>query len=233
MKSVDVCLTHQQLENYDHREKVVVVIDVLRATSTMNTLLFNGVNSVTPVETLEECMSLRNEGFIIMAERMGKKVNGFDYGNSPSKISRENFEGREVAIATSNGTKAIVKTKGSHITIIGSFLNIGSISEYINSKDKDTILLCSGWKGSTNLEDTLCAGAVISKLSNHEIISDSGYIAKKLFKKSGSDILTTMKESSHAKRLSGYDNNIDIEFCSQIDSQPIISVFEEGKLKLL
>ena len=91
MKSVDVCLTHQQLENYDHREKVVVVIDVLRATSTMNTLLFNGVNSVTPVETLKECMSLRDEGFIIMAERMGKKVDGFDYGNSPSKISRENF----------------------------------------------------------------------------------------------------------------------------------------------
>ena len=81
MNSVDVCLTHQQLENYQHHDKNVVVIDVLRATSTINTILFSGAKSVKPVESLEECMKLKEDGYIVMAERMGKKVEGFDYGN--------------------------------------------------------------------------------------------------------------------------------------------------------
>ena len=89
MNSVEVCLTHQQLENYQHIDKNVIVIDVLRATSTINTILFSGAKSVKPVESLEECMKLRDKGYIIMAERMGKKVEGFDYGNSPTKIKRD------------------------------------------------------------------------------------------------------------------------------------------------
>ena len=86
MSSIEICLTHEQLENYQHKDKNVVVIDVLRATSTINTILFSGAKSVMPVETLDECMKLRDQGYIIMAERMGKKVEGFDFGNSPTKI---------------------------------------------------------------------------------------------------------------------------------------------------
>ena len=88
MKSIDVCLTHDQLNNYNHIGKVVVIIDVLRATSTINTILYHGAKLVKPVKTLEECKKLKDENYIIMAERMGKKVEGFDYGNSPTKINR-------------------------------------------------------------------------------------------------------------------------------------------------
>ena len=97
MISIEVCLTHQQLENYQHQDKNVVVIDVLRATSTINTILFSGAKSVKPVESLEECMKLKEDGYIVMAERMGKKVEGFDFGNSPSKIKRELFGGAQVS----------------------------------------------------------------------------------------------------------------------------------------
>ena len=169
MSSVDVCLTHQQLENYQHHDKNVVVIDVLRATSTINTILFSGAKSVKPVESLEECMKLKEDGYIVMAERMGKKVEGFDYGNSPSKIEKNLFADRDVGIATSNGTKAIVKTKGSKITLISSFLNLSKVIEYLNTNSRDTLLVCSGWKGSTNLEDTMCAGAIVAGLENYEL----------------------------------------------------------------
>lgn len=233
MSSIEICLTHEQLENYQHKDKNVVVIDVLRATSTINTILFSGAKSVMPVETLDECMKLRDQGYIIMAERMGKKVEGFDFGNSPTKIEKSEFEGKDVGIATSNGTKAIVKTKGSHITLIGSFLNLSKIIEYINNSNNDVLLVCSGWKGSTNLEDTLCAGAIVAGLQNFEYDSDTVIIAKKLYEQSKGDILSLMQKSSHAKRLSGYDNVKDIEFCSQVDTQEILPFFDNEKIRLL
>jgi len=233
MSSIEICLTHEQLENYQHKDKNVVVIDVLRATSTINTILFSGAKSVMPVETLDECIKLRDQGYIIMAERMGKKVEGFDFGNSPTKIEKSEFEGKDVGIATSNGTKAIVKTKGSHITLIGSFLNLSKIIEYINNSNNDVLLVCSGWKGSTNLEDTLCAGAIVAGLQNFEYDSDTVIIAKKLYEQSKGDILSLMQKSSHAKRLSGYDNVKDIEFCSQVDTQEILPFFDKEKIRLL
>jgi len=233
MSSIEICLTHEQLENYQHKDKNVVVIDVLRATSTINTILFSGAKSVMPVEILDECMKLRDQGYIIMAERMGKKVEGFDFGNSPTKIEKSEFEGKDVGIATSNGTKAIVKTKGSHITLIGSFLNLSKIIEYINNSNNDVLLVCSGWKGSTNLEDTLCAGAIVAGLQNFEYDSDTVIIAKKLYEQSKGDILSLMQKSSHAKRLSGYDNVKDIEFCSQVDTQEILPFFDKEKIRLL
>ena len=119
MSSIEICLTHEQLENYQHKDKNVVVIDVLRATSTINTILFSGAKSVMPVETLDECMKLRDQGYIIMAERMGKKVEGFDFGNSPTKIEKSEFEGKDVGIATSNGTTA------GHLVMIASGISPG------------------------------------------------------------------------------------------------------------
>ena len=233
MKSVDVCLTHQKLEKYNHVGKIVVIIDVLRASSTINTILYNGAELIKPIERIEECKKLKDHGYIIMAERMGKKVEGFDFGNSPSKINKNEFNGKKVALTTSNGTKSILKTKKSKISLIGSFLNMGMIIDCLNKKNSDTLLLCSGWKGSRNLEDTLCAGGIISGLKNFQINSDTGLMAKKLYESSKDNILETMMKSSHAKRLSSYDNIIDIKFCSEKDSQPIIPFLKEEKLILL
>ena len=231
MKSVDVCLTHQDFDNYDHKGKIVVVIDVLRATSTINTLLFLGADHVKPVGSLEECKVLKDDDYIIMAERMGKKVEGFDYGNSPTKFKEENIKGRKVAIATSNGSKAIIKAEGSKRTILCSFLNIESVINLIKKYESDVLLLCSGWLGKTNLEDTLCAGGIVAGLDNYEIESDTALMAKALHDNTD-NILETMKLSSHAKRLSGYDNKVDIEFCSRVNTQPIIPILNGNQIVL-
>ena len=231
MKSVDVCLTHQDFDNYDHKGKIVVVIDVLRATSTINTLLFLGANHVKPVGSLEECKVLKEDDYIIMAERMGKKVEGFDYGNSPTKLKEENIKGKKIAIATSNGSKAIIKSEGSKRTILCSFLNIESVINLIKKSESDVILLCSGWLGKTNLEDTLCAGGIVAGLDNFEIESDTALMAKALHDNTD-DILETMKLSSHAKRLSGYDNKVDIEFCSRVNTQPIVPILNGNQIVL-
>ena len=231
MKSVDVCLTHQDFDNYDHKGKIVVVIDVLRATSTINTLLFLGADHVKPVGSLEECKVLKDNDYIIMAERMGKKVEGFDYGNSPTKFKEENIKGKKIAIATSNGSKAIIKSEGSKRTILCSFLNIESVINLIKKYESDVLLLCSGWLGKTNLEDTLCAGGIIAGLDNFEIESDTALMAKALHDNTD-NILETMKLSSHAKRLSGYDNKVDIEFCSRANTQPIVPILNGNQIVL-
>ena len=231
MKSVDVCLTHQDFDNYDHKGKIVVVIDVLRATSTINTLLFLGADHVKPVGSLEECKVLKDDDYIIMAERMGKKVEGFDYGNSPTKLKEENIKGKKIAIATSNGSKAIIKSEGSKRTILCSFLNIESVINLIKKYESDVLLLCSGWLGKTNLEDTLCAGGIVAGLDNFEIESDTALMAKALHENTD-DILETMKLSSHAKRLSGYDNKVDIEFCSRVNTQPIVPILNGNQIVL-
>ena len=231
MKSVDVCLTHQDFDNYDHKGKIVVVIDVLRATSTINTLLFLGADHVKPVGSLEECKALKDDDYIIMAERMGKKVEGFDYGNSPTKFKEENIKGKKIAIATSNGSKAIIKSEGSKRTILCSFLNIESVINLIKKYESDVLILCSGWLGKTNLEDTLCAGGIVAGLDNFEIESDTALMAKALHDNTD-DILETMKLSSHAKRLSGYDNKVDIEFCSRVNTQPIVPILNGNQIVL-
>ena len=156
------------------------MIDVLRATSTINTLLFLGADHVRPIGSLEECKSLKDHDYIIMAERLGKKVEGFDYGNSPTKLTEKDIKGKKVAIATSNGSKAIIKSEGSEMTILCSFLNIESVINRIKKSESDVILLCSGWLGKTNLEDTLCAGGIVAGLDNFEIESDTALMAKAL-----------------------------------------------------
>ena len=134
MNSVEVCLTHQQLENYQHIDKNVIVIDVLRATSTINTILFYGAKSVKPVESLEECMKLRDKGYIIMAERMGKKVEGFDYGNSPTKIERDLFEENNIQIPFKNINEA---KKAYNFSNLESFLKIYYEGAKVLLKEKD------------------------------------------------------------------------------------------------
>ena len=161
MKTIEVCYTPNNIINYKLSNKIIVVIDILRATSTILTLFSKGATSIIPIETLNECKEYKNKGYVIMGERMGKKVKGFDFGNSPSKILEKKFKYKKIAIATSNGTKTILKTKKSKMTLIGSFLNLKSIVNYLDKQNDDILLLCSGWQGSINLEDTLCAGAII------------------------------------------------------------------------
>ena len=228
MKNIEVCYTPNSILNYKLSNKIIVVIDILRATSTIVTLFSKGATSITPIETLDECKKYKNKGYVIMAERMGKKVKGFDFGNSPSKILD-----KKIAIATSNGTKTILKTRKSKMTLIGSFLNLKSIVKYLDKQNNNILLLCSGWQGSINLEDTLFAGAIISSISNYTCESDSTIIAKNLYESNKDDIFNIMKKSSHAKRLSSNDNLIDIKFCSQIDKYDLIPYLDNDKLKLL
>ncbi|CAN5449191.1 2-phosphosulfolactate phosphatase family protein [soil metagenome] len=227
MRSIDVCLSPELLHLYDIKGKIVVVIDILRATSCMTTALAHGIRSIKPVASLEECKTLKELGLICAAERDGKKAEGFDIGNSPFSYMDPSLRGKEVAMTTTNGTLAISLSKSAKQVIIGSFLNLEALSEYLRKQEADVLLLCSGWKGKVNLEDTVFAGAVVENLKEYfDPFCDAPLAAQHLFNMAKNDLETFLQNSSHVKRLKKLNIEEDISFCLTSNKYHIIPVLE-------
>jgi 2-phosphosulfolactate phosphatase len=234
MRNIEVCLTPELVDLYDAKGKVVVVIDILRATSCMTTAIAHGIKSLIPVASLQECKELQIKGFIAAAERDGKMADGFDIGNSPFSYMEKSLIGKTIAMTTTNGTQAIVKSKDAEEVVIGSFLNKSAIINYLSSQPNDVLLLCAGWKGKINLEDTLFAGAVIEGL--HDIFdseNDSAIAALTLYKSAKNDIMKFLSKSSHVKRLKGLNITKDIAFCLNSDVYNVIPVLRGKELVMM
>ena len=222
---IDVCYSPALVHLYDVKRQVVVVIDVLRATSSMCVGFSFGIEKMYPVMTVEECERYKRKGLITAAERHGEKVPGFDLGNSPFGFMNEEFSGRSLAITTTNGTIAIHAVKDAKQVAVGAFTNISALCEWLSRQDSDVLLLCAGWKNRFNLEDTLFAGAVIQKLRPFfEVESDSAIAAEALYEEAEGRILRFLKNSSHARRLAHLNIQRDVEFCLLHDLTHVVPV---------
>jgi 2-phosphosulfolactate phosphatase len=231
MKTVDVCLSPDLIHLYDVSDKVVVVVDILRATSCMTAGLANGVKSITPYQNLEQCEFMKYEGYLIAGERNGQKVNGFDLGNSPFDYMDERVKGKKVAVTTTNGTVAIEKSKRAIEVIIGSFLNISAVAAHVKKQRQNVLILCAGWKGKVNLEDSLFAGALVDQLLNEfEFECDAPLLAHATYLQMKDDMLNRVQNSSHAKRLNKLNVHKDIEYCLKLDEFNIVPRLIDGEL---
>src|SRR5688572_19988934 len=160
MRKIDVCLSPEMMHLYNVQDRTVVVVDILRATSCMTTAFAYGVSVIAPFSHLEDCLAMKPKGYFTAGERDGKKVDGFDFGNSPFEYMDKTLEGQKIAFTTTNGTLAIAKSDGAKEIVIGSFLNLSAVESHLRKNDHDILVLCAGWKGKVNLEDTLFAGAL-------------------------------------------------------------------------
>ena len=227
MKKIDICLTPELIHQYDLSSSVVVVIDILRASSSITTGIAHGVKAIRPVETLSECRDLKLDGHIGAAERGGKRVGGFDIGNSPFSYMNPDFEDAKIAMTTTNGTITLRKSKGALQVIIGSFLNYSAVLSYLERLPCDLILHCAGWKGKINLEDTLFAGAIVYGLKNmFEYNSDVPLMAANLYKLSKNNLKSAIEGSSHVERLMRLGLERDIDFCLKFDEYKVIPVLK-------
>ena len=216
MPKIDVCLTPELLPLFKLEDNIVVVIDILRATSCMVTGLAHGISEILPVASLQESATYGLMGYITAAERNGMKMEGFDLDNSPFSYMDPVLYGKKICVTTTNGTKAIIQSSAAKKVIIGSFLNLKSVCDYLYIRGLDVILLCAGWKGQVNAEDTLFAGAIISYLKDSfQIGNDSGLISRDLYEIQKHRMLEYLKDTSHYKRLSRLNIHKDIEFCLQ------------------
>jgi len=232
------CLSPALLHLYDLNNTTAVIIDVLRATSTIATALFNGAKTVIPVDSVSRCIELgRQMECITAGERDGQIAEGLKYGNSPFEYSKEFVKGKTLVLTTTNGTRLLhmALEKGAHTTITGSFPNLSVVCEYLVRKKHPTILACAAWKDRVNMEDTLFAGAVISRVKEHFTINcDSSQIAETLYNTAKDDLFEFMKskDASHFHRLSGFGLEKDIRYCLTPDVANVLPFYETGKLNI-
>jgi 2-phosphosulfolactate phosphatase len=221
---------------YDANNSVVVIIDVLRATSTIATALYNGAKYVIPVDSVAKCIELGKKIDCITAgERDGKIAEGLEYGNSPFEYPRAFIEGKILVLTTTNGTRLLhmALDKGAQTIVTGSFPNLSTVCNYLLLQTNDVILACAGWKDLVNMEDILFAGALISRVKNHfSIACDSSKIAETLYNQARIDPYQFIreKEASHYQRLSGYGLEKDIQYCFKEDIANVLPFYESGKL---
>ena len=214
----EVCLSPRLAETYDVRDRIVIIVDILRATSCWVTALSNGAAAIHPVNTLEECKVLMNHGYMGAAERNGKKVGGFDLGNSPFEYTKEIVGGKGIAVTTTNGSNAVKSFKSARDIVIGSFLNFSALMDFIKKASKRVLIACAGWEGGISLEDVMFAGAFIER-SGEDIIpeDDAAVMAFNLWKSAQPDFRNWLRKSSHVKRLLKLGLEKDIEYCFNLN----------------
>lgn len=230
------CLSPTLLDLYDVDKSIVVIIDVLRATSTIVTALHNGAKAIIPVDSVAECIRLGKQIESITAgERDGKIADGLEHGNSPFEYPREFIEGKTLVLTTTNGTKLLqmALNANANTIITGSFANLSAVCNFLVAQNQPVILGCAAWKNRVNIEDTLFAGAVIDQINHHFTINcDSSIMALNMYRDAQSNLYNFMKEknASHYQRLSGFGLQQDIQYCLTIDAANTLVVYEDGKL---
>ncbi len=221
---------------YDVSSSIVVIIDVLRATSTIATALYNGARHIIPVAGVAECIRIGKqiEG-ITAGERDGKIAEGLVYGNSPFEYPASFVKGKVLVLTTTNGTKLLhmALDKGAKAIITGSFPNISAVCDYLVAQKKPVILGCAAWKDRVNIEDTLFAGAVVNRIKEHfDINCDASQMAEAMYLEAKDNLYEFMKNknASHYHRLTNYGLEKDIRYCLTADGANVMCVYEDGKL---
>lgn len=235
LPSLEVCLSPALLHLHDVKGKIVVIIDVLRATSTICTALYNGATRVIPVATVPECIAIGTElGAITAGERDGKVAEGLEHGNSPFEYSRAFIGGKTLVLTTTNGTKLLHMAKDADQIITGSFPNLSAVCDYLVAQKRPVILGCAAWKDKVNLEDTLFAGAVISRIKEHFSINDDAALTAEMLYSANQDrIQELMTQASHYKRLAKFGLQKDIEYCLTPDVANVLPIYKDGELVIV
>jgi len=226
---IEVCYSPQSFPLFQNSNAIVVVIDILRATSAITTAFYHGVNKMIPVATIEEARNYKENGFLVAAERDGEIVEGFDLGNSPFGYMNARVKGKTIAITTTNGTRAIEAAKEAKQVIIGSFLNLDAVIHHLRKEKQPVIFLCAGWKNKFNLEDTIYAGAVAQSLIykyGFNTECDSTIASMELYNNAKHNLYEFLANSSHRNRLSKLDLERDIQYCLTPNQCPVLPVLE-------
>ena len=231
MRQVEICFSPELIHLHELQGKIVVVVDIFRATSTMVAALANGISEIKTCADLEECRAMASLGYLIAGERNGITAEGFQLGNSPLAYLSQNYQNQKLAMTTTNGTLAISKSTGADEILIGAFPNLQATVGYIQSRDKDVLIHCAGWKGKFNLEDSLYAGALVKALeATHEAEDDAAIAMKSLYEKEGHDLKGFLSQASHAKRLQNHNIDSDIDFCLTPDLFSLVGKIENENL---
>ncbi|MBS1501406.1 MAG: 2-phosphosulfolactate phosphatase [Bacteroidetes bacterium] len=228
-----VCLTPALIPLYPVEEYIVVIIDIFRATSSICYGIENGAEAIIPVAEVEECAAYREKGhdYLLAAERNGEVVDGFDFGNSPFSYAKEKVASKTIVLTTTNGTHALHLSRSAKKVVIGSFLNLTALCNWLKTQHENILLVCAGWKNNFNLEDTVFAGAVTEQLKDlHFKTDDSAIAANDLYQVARNNLPAYLAKTSHSERLKKLGIEKDIAFCLNVDITTSIPLLQGEKL---
>ena len=234
MRRLNVCLTSDLFHHYDEGDKLVLVVDILRATSVISTAFHYGISELIPVSSLEEAKQYINkEGYIVAAERNAEPIEGIPLGNSPFQYMNDDVKNKRLVLTTTNGTKSI-KLASKHEVISASFVNQDAVYNFIMRSKKDVVVLCSGWKGLVNMEDSIFAGILSDKLlktNKFQSKCDSVLASIAIKRDAGNDLFSYLEDSAHRNRLKHLNMEADTKFClNPTFKSSIIPILKNGKL---
>jgi 2-phosphosulfolactate phosphatase len=232
-RKLETCFSPGLFKPEEHENSIVVIIDILRASSAICTAFANGAASILPVADVSEAREYKSRGYLVSAERDGFVLDFADFGNSPFNFTREKVEGKTIVYSTTNGTGIINQASSAHMIAIGSFLNLRALTDWIIKRERDILLFCAGWKNRFNIEDTVCAGAIATKLMETGLfttICDSTHAAMDLWSLASADLQGYINKAAQRTRLR--DKKLDdcIAFCLTIDFTDKIPIMKNGFL---
>lgn len=232
-RKLEVCFSPAMFMPDENRDSIVVIIDILRASSAICTAFANGATAIIPVADVSEAKDYKSRGYLVAAERDGFVLDFADFGNSPFNFTKEKVEGKTIVYSTTNGTGIINLASSSYKTIIGSFLNISALTLWLLTQERDIMLFCAGWKNRFNIEDTICAGAIAERLMKSDLyttICDSTLAALDLWSLAKNDLTGYIEKVAQRTRLR--DKGLDdcIQFCFTNDFTQKIPVIINGIL---
>ena len=227
-KSVEVCFSPGLFRDVlTTGDFIVVLVDILRATTTICTAVGNGVEAIIPVASHEEARRLKSEGFLVASEKDGVQLDFADFGNSAFSFTRDKIAGRTLVYCTTNGTRALEIAKSASSIVIGAFINISALTEWLAGEQRNVVILCSGWKSKFCLEDSLFAGALTQRLLRTGLFRsdcDSAAASMDLWNLAEGDVLGYIEKAAQRQRLQklGLDDVIPYSFeCDLVKAVPV------------
>ena len=234
---IDTLLSPLNVDDLYFSNKTTVVIDVLRATTTIVTALSNEAKEIIPVSSIEFAMKVSGDTFsgqtLLAGERNTQKIDGFSLGNSPLEYTPEVVKGKSIVLYTTNGSKAIVKAKYSSTLVISCFLNAKSIAQHV-SKASEVVILCSGNNGLFSFEDSVCAGDLISEIReiNQKLeLNDASKTCLFLYEKNKRRLSRMLAETEHGLKLFNSGFKKDIQYSAQKNILNIVPLYDKGTIK--
>jgi 2-phosphosulfolactate phosphatase len=240
---IDVCITPGQIDELQLRHKNVVVIDVLRAGTTIARALANGAKEIILVESVESAVkisaSLFGDVVLLGGERGGKIVEGFQLGNSPSEYTENVVKGKSIVFTTTNGAVAMSRGRYAKQMVIASFVNVARVVDFIRNLGEDIVIVCAGNQSATggfSLEDTVCAGMIIDRAKEGNTggveLSDSAFASLTLYRSFAPNLFETLEKSNHGRDLAELGFKDDIRTCASIDSIPVLPLLSGSVIRL-
>jgi len=232
---IDIIISANQIDEDYIKNKTVVVVDVLRATSVTITAISNGCKEVIPKLTIEEALEIKEKNFrcVLGGERNAVKIEGFDFSNSPLDYTEENVKGKILVLTTSNGTRAIQGSIGAKNLLIGAIINGQAVGNRILELGNDVIFVNAGTDGNFSLDDFICSGFIIDcvvKNNNQVMLTDIAKTAQYVYKQN-SNITDFIKNASHYKRIEQLNLFKDLDYCCRKNITDVVPEFCNGKIK--